>query len=508
MAPLRGGMEAGRGKAVRGKGLNSAVRAAMLLATAALPACSTMQGVQQALIGGAPPGGEPPRLRGFIGAAVADEPQAALAGREVLALGGTAADAAVAIGMMLAVTLPSRAGLGGGGACLAYDPRKTGPGGGKPEAILFLPVAPSAPGPESDRPASVPMLARGLFLLQARYGTQPFETLVAPAERLARLGAPVSRALADDLALVAGPLSADPDARAIFAPDGTPLVAGATLVQPDLAVTLAQLRTSGVGGLYQGPLAARFVQGAGAAGGGLRADDLRKALPTAAAAIVVPAGHDQVAFLPPPADGGLAAAAAFRVLFAHPSDVAGAQATALAAAAHWRAGGVTAAAVLAQAAAQQGTSQPGIIQPETGGTLPALPASTTFATLDRTGQAVACAVTMDNLFGTGRVAAGTGVVLAASPKAVPLPLLAAAVAWNTNVGAFRAEVAGSGQEGAAFAVADGMADALHSHSPMPTPVPDPGRANAIACWDYLPSSNGSCGWATDPRGTGFAAAGN
>lgn len=495
MAPLRGGMEADGGGVVRGRGLISAVRAgAMLLAAGALPACSTLQGVQQTFLGGPPQGGEPARLRGFIGAAVADEPQAALAGREVLALGGTAADAAVAVGMTLAVTLPSRAGLGGGGACLAYDPHKTGAGGGRPEAILFLPAAPSAPGPESDRPASVPMLARGLFLLQARYGTQPFEALVAPAERLARLGTTVSRALADDIAFVAGPLSADPPARAIFAPNGIPLTAGANLVQPDLAVTMAQLRTSGVGDLYQGQLATRFVQGADAAGGGLQTEELRKALPTTAAPIIVQAGRDQVAFLPPPADGGLAAAVAFRTLLANPGDTAGAQAAALAAAARWRAGGATAEAILAQ--------------PSTGGTLPALPASTSFATLDRHGGAVACAVTMDNLFGTGRIAGGTGIVLAASPKAVPPPLLAAAIAWNKNIDAFRAEVAGSGQEGAALAVADGMANALHGRTAMPAPVPDPGRASAIACWRYLPDSSGTCTWATDPRGSGLAEAGD
>ena len=495
MAPVRGMMEAGRGGVVRGRRLISAIRAtAMLVAAGALPACSTLQSVKQTFIGGPPQGGAAQRLRGFIGAVVADEPQAALAGREVLALGGSAADAAVAVGMMLTVTLPSRAGLGGGGACLAYDPRKSGAGGGRPEAILFLPIAPSAPGPESDRPASVPMVARGLFLLQARYGMQPFESLVAPAERLARLGTPVSRALADDIALVAGPLSADPDARAIFTPNGVPLAAGANLVQPDLAVTLAQLRATGVGDLYQGQLAARFVQGAGIAGGGLQVDDLRKALPTATAPITVRAGRDQVAFLPPPADGGLAAAAAFRVLRANLGDIAGAQATALAAAARWRAGGATAETILAQPATG-------------GGVLPALPASTGFATLDRNGDAVACVETMDNLFGTGRIAPGTGVVLAASPKAVPPPLLAAAIAWNASVQAFRAEVAGSGQEGAALAVADGMVNALRSRSPMPAPVPDPGRANAIACWRYLPDSEGSCGWKVDPRSSGLAEAG-
>ena len=62
------------------------------------------------------------------------------------------------------------------------------------------------------------MLARGLFALHARYGRQPFESLLAPAEQMARFGVPISRALVRDLAIVAGPLSADPNARAVFTP--------------------------------------------------------------------------------------------------------------------------------------------------------------------------------------------------------------------------------------------------------------------------------------------------
>jgi gamma-glutamyltranspeptidase / glutathione hydrolase len=42
---------------------------------------------------------------------------------------------------------------------------------------------------------------------------------------------------------------------------------------------------------------------------------------------------------------------------------------------------------------------------------------------------------------------------------------------------------------------------------MPAPVPEPGRANAIACSRYLPGDEDTCGWATDPRGAGLAAAG-
>jgi gamma-glutamyltranspeptidase / glutathione hydrolase len=97
---------------------------------------------------------------------------------------------------------------------------------------------------------------------------------------------------------------------------------------------------------------------------------------------------------------------------------------------------------------------------------------------------------------------GMGFLLAASPAAVPPPLLAAAMAYGEK--GFRAAVAGSGQEGAPLAVADGVVNTIDTGQPMPTPVPEPGRANVIACPGYVPESPGSCGWATDPRGEGLA----
>ncbi len=458
----------------------------------AVSACSTLTAVKDTFIGGNNDANNPERLTGFIGAVVADEPRAALAGREVLVLGGNAADAAAAAMLTLAVTLPSRAGLGAGGACLAYNPKVDGPGQGSPEAILFTPVAGRTTA-GADRPAAVPMLARGVFALHARYGKLPFEGLVAGPEQLARFGVPISRALVRDLALVGGPLAADPNARAVFAPNGVPLVEGATLTQPDLGATLSSIRTAGVGDLYLGTLARRLESASRIAGGPVSLEDLRTALPRSGSPLVLPAGRDMVAFLPPPADGGLAAAAAFQSLQARPGDSAAAQSLALGAAARWRAGGVTAAQVLA------GGNPAGSPGP--------FAASTSLAVLDRDGNAVTCALTMGNLFGTGRIAPGTGILLAAAPR-TGLPLLSAAIAWNANVHGFRAEVAGSGQEAAALAVGLGLSNALRGAPAMPVPVPDPGRANAIACSRYLPDSEGTCSWATDPRGFGLAASSN
>ncbi len=425
------------------------------------------------------------RIAGFIGGVASDEPRATLAGRDVLARGGTAADAAVAVGFMLAATLPSRASLGAGGACHAYAPTARGPGHPQPTAILFTPVPGAPAGVQNDRPAAVPMLARGLFLLDVRYGGGlPFEALIAPAETVAQSGAPVSRALAADLAVVAAPLLGDPAARAVFGPA---LHEGDTLVQTDLGATLDAIRSGGVGSLYQGPLAQRFAAASALAGGSVPAARLHDALPEERSAIVLPDGRDQVAFLPPPADGGLAAAAAFHVLASAPQDVAGA--------------GAAAASVVVYERATGGDPQALLAMNTPPATLPALPASTSFTVLDRRGGAVACALTMDNLFGTGRVAPGTGVVLAAAPRPASAPLLAAAIAWDADRRAFRAAAAASGQGFAGLAAGVGIHNALAGSASMP----DQGRVNVMSCGGGLPGAPSSCAWATDPKGYGLAA---
>jgi gamma-glutamyltranspeptidase/glutathione hydrolase len=111
---------------------------------------------------------------------------------------------------------------------------------------------------------------------------------------------------------------------------------------------------------------------------------------------------------------------------------------------------------------------------------------------------------MDNLFGTGRVLPDTGLLLAASPVAVPPPELAAAIAWNEPTHAFRAAVAGSGQAAAGPGVAMALFNTLRTREAMAAPVPDPGRVNVGGCSGYLPGGDATCRFATDPRGAGLA----
>jgi gamma-glutamyltranspeptidase/glutathione hydrolase len=351
-----------------------------------------------------------------FGYAVADEPQAALIGRQILNDGGNAADAAAAEGFALSVTLPSRASLGGGGACIVKMPATDG-SAQAPVALLFPPGAPTgaASATNPDRPAAIPTLARGLLALQARYGQLPYASVIVPAERLAG-GAPISPALEADLQVVRNALLSDPAAAAVFAPSGTLLPAGANLVQPDLAATFEILRTQGVQGFYAGAFAQQLTQAADAAGGDLTLRDLNEATPQFTTPDISTTGNLSTATLP-------------------------------------------------------NTTPTGQSQPATA----------SFMALDKNGGIVACAVSLNNLFGTGRIAPGTGILLAASPHTRPAPTLAASVTYTSGLN-FRGAKTGTGDSALS-------------------------RANTIACPDGVPGGEASCTASADPHGQGLAIGG-
>lgn len=406
-----------------------------------------------------PPGGG--------GIVVADEPQAALVGRNVLARGGNAADAATATAFALGVTLPSRASLGGGGACLISHPGQV-----EPHAVTFLPQPGSG---EGDRPASVPMMARGLYLLQLHYGAVQFGETIDPAINLAQQGITVSKPLAQDLAVVKGPLLDDSAALAVFGKEGDSIVGvGDQLVQSRLASFLSRLKLVGVGDLYNGALSQVFIDQAQKAGAGLTQDDLRKALPTESAGLYVYAKDYRTVVLPPPADGGIGTLMAIKYNIPAESAVQA-----------WRESGLTTVKQARSFIEQKHTSTT---------PLPPLPASTTFIVRDHAGLVVACALTNYNLFGTGRVAGTTGVVLGASPRYYPKPLLIAAATQTTDR-KVRAIITASGLNQASQDVADSIDRLVHGKT---FSAADTTRLNAIIC------KNGRCAGVTDPRGDGLS----
>lgn len=373
-------------------------------------------------------------VKGFLGGVVADEPRAALVGREILSAGGTAVDAAVATYFALSVTLPSQASLGGGGVCVVYDPDKK-----EVAALDFLSAVPRAVPAQSDRPSAVPGNPRGFFLLHSRYGKLKWPQLVAPAAGLARFGTQVSRAFATDIAKVAQPLAVEPEARRIFGrPDSTLVREGDLIRQVELAAVLERLRSHGPGDFYVGPFARRLAAAANAAGGSLDLEDLRLYAPVWRDTVKLELRFGVTAhFSPPPAAAGAVAAEMIGLLnvdqrFAKASApdrahlFVEAALRAFADRARWlnddgtstipidslvsepRLKTIYSTVDFANHVAAERLVPAPVERPEN-------PAATTIVAADSNGGAAACALTMNNLFGTGRIAPGTGILLAAVP---------------------------------------------------------------------------------------------
>ncbi|QCE32990.1 gamma-glutamyltranspeptidase [Acetobacteraceae bacterium] len=409
------------------------------------------------------------------GIVVADEPQASIAGRDVLARGGNAVDAAVAASLAMAVTLPSRASFGGGGACLLAKDKEY-------HAFLFLPRSGGEEKPTvpPERPASVPMLARGLYLMQDRFGSVVFSDDVIAARRFAQRGIRVSSQLAKDLEAVKTPLFADPGMRAAFGKgvnekgEVQPLKVGDSLIQRQLGGFLEQIEKQGIGDLYGGSLGDSYVEGVNKAGGGLIREALRSSLPTEVSPIEVdlPAttGHAwRGIFLPPPTDGGMAAAIALK------KEGAAEQAAAL-----WR---------YLDENGQPLSPKDFMNSPLSSErfSLPPLPASSSVLARDEKGMQVACVLSAGNLFGTGRMAGRSGVVIGTSPESRPAPLYAAGMIFSKQ-GNPQAIATATGQAAASTSLADHLA-AFMAHpaemsikAPPQKERPSPEEAgNAIFC---------------------------
>ena len=494
----------------------------------------------------------------FVGGAVADEPRAAIAAHNVLAAGGSAADAAVALYFALSVTYPEAASLGGGGICLVYA---RGKDKDTVETLDFLPRNSSVAPAAGARPSAVPGAVRGMYALQSRYGRLPWPQLLAPAESLARFGHPASRALVRDLNLVGAPLFADPTARAVFSRRGKPVGEGETVVQLDLSTILSALRTRGAGDFYVGAVARQLVEAAARVGGTLSLQDLIDYRPHWRGTLSRPYG-DHVLHAAPSA-GGATAMAIWTLLEtddryadAAPGDrahlFAEASMRAFADRQKWLDGGDPAmldserlAASMASYNAERHTPVAQLadrLRPRLEN-----PAASSFAVVDSRGMGVICLTTMNNLFGTGRIAPEMGIFLAAAPQEPDLrasSLAPVMLVNHVNQQLFFAAAATGGAT-APSALAELMLGVLFEdqagqqalarprlhHGGIPDRVwlepgvppatraalenkghrvgqaPEIGRANVVHCSGGLESKPKTCTFDSDKRGFGMAVSG-
>ena len=213
------------------------------------------------------------------GMVAAQNQVAAEVGAAVLADGGNAVDAAVAVGFALAVTLPRAGNIGGGGFMIVYDAET-----GETAAIDYRETAPfgatrdmflDANGDvvkERSRithlATAVPGTVAGLHAAHEKFGRLPWQRLVMPAVRLARDGIIVSHDLSTKLVQARDKLCRhEASCGYFFKAGGEPYRMGERLVQADLADTLELIATDGPDAFYKGPIADKIVAEMEAGGG-------------------------------------------------------------------------------------------------------------------------------------------------------------------------------------------------------------------------------------------------
>lgn len=213
--------------------------------------------------------GRPTQAEDWMVAAA--HPLAVDAGARVLREGGSAADAMVAVQAVLGLVEPQSSGLGGGAFLVWYDAatgevttldaRETAPLAADPryfqdaegEPLDFMTAV------VSGRSVGTPGTPRLMEEAHRRWGRSNWRGLFNEAIAHAEEGFSVSTRLAESVAAAGESLATFPATANYFLPDGSPVAAGARLVNPDYAATLRQIATQGAAAFYTGEIAADIV---------------------------------------------------------------------------------------------------------------------------------------------------------------------------------------------------------------------------------------------------------
>ncbi|MEO0462540.1 MAG: gamma-glutamyltransferase [Pseudomonadota bacterium] len=204
-----------------------------------------------------------PALRGMMsaGAVSAADPRAQAAGEDILAAGGSATDAAIAVMLALTVVEPQSSGVGGGGFLVradkdgvtTFDGRETAPAAATPTRFLTeagerLPRDQRVTsGLSVGVPGNIALAAKA----HSRHGKLEWAQLFEPAIALARDGFTMNRRLHASLARSKGRADKTQGARDVFfGADGKPLPVGATVRNPEFARTLESMAAAGPRYMY------------------------------------------------------------------------------------------------------------------------------------------------------------------------------------------------------------------------------------------------------------------
>ena len=214
---------------------------------------------------------EPTRTASGAALVSSADARASEAGREMLALGGSAADAAMATMLALTVVEPQSSGIGGGGFFVYHDAasgevvtidgREEAPAAATPDRFMGVDGRPmgmrdAVPG---GRSVGVPGNIRLAAEVHRRFGRVSWAQLFAPAIRLADAGYEVNPWLAAALAGAERYWADFPQTRALYYIDGRPARLGETLRNPALATTLRGIATRGPDAFYSGETARAIV---------------------------------------------------------------------------------------------------------------------------------------------------------------------------------------------------------------------------------------------------------
>ena len=252
----------------------------------------------------------PPAPKSHKYAVAAENPTAVKIAMEVLAKGGSAADAAIAALLAVGVAQPVSSGLGGGGFAVVFeaktkkvtvlDFRETAPAATKPADLATRPL----PDDKRGLSTGVPGEVAGLFEMHRRWGKLAFAEDARGAADAAEKGFAITPHLARTLKWAEAWVTKAPR-YGFFLANNALRPAGDIVTNPALAATIRRIAAEGKASFYEGAIAKDILETAHAGGGRLTAADLKNyKLIERDPLKAVWEGYD-VYTMPPPSGGGL-----------------------------------------------------------------------------------------------------------------------------------------------------------------------------------------------------------